>query len=532
MNESDLIPYTPTLKIPAQRVLVLAPHPDDEIFGCAGAIASHLKDGASVSVHVLTEGSLQGVKDVRLQESVDAGVVLGYGQPVFWSEPDRSLIACDRLVSRLANLLTDQQIDLLYAPSPWEVHPDHRQASWMAIEALRRTGGSCRIAFYEVGSALRPNVLLDITEYVELKQKAMACFKSQMHFQPYAEQVSALNKFRTYTLPAAVKSAEAFLLLTHAELASFSASYTDGMLSWSVKPSDGALEARPTLVSVLIRSMNQDKLFEALDSVALQTWPHIEVIVVSAVQEHRNLPQQCGSHILRFFNADKALSRSVAGNVALQEAQGEFLIFLDDDGWLMPGHVARLVDGLQFQPEVLAAHTGVAFVRNDGSAVGQNFYLSTDFSRKEDGHLTPIQAVMFRASALPKGLAFDESLDLQADWDFWRRLAQLSVLIQVPGVSAVYRVSDALDLIQKDSPPRDARRHLGDNNEFEVLRSELQQKQMLLSDSELLLSELSSRLEDLSGQLSNQTKQIEGIMSSRSWRLTQPLRSLAALFRR
>jgi len=532
MNESDLIPYTPTLKISAYKVLVLAPHPDDEIFGCAGAIASHLKNGASVSVHVLTEGSLQGVKDVRVQESVDAAGVLGYGQPVFWSEPDRSLIACDRLVTRLTNLLTEQQIDLLYAPSPWEIHPDHRQASWLAIEALRRTDGLCRIAFYEVGSALRPNVLLDITEYVDLKQKAMACFKSQMFFQPYAEQVSALNKFRTYTLPPTVKSAEAFLLLTYAELASFSASYTDGLLSWSVKPSDGALVARPTLVSVLLRSMNQDKLFEALDSVALQTWPHIEVIVVSAVQEHRNLPQQCGSHHLRFFHTDKALSRSVAGNVALREAQGEFLIFLDEDDWLMPGHIARLVDGLQLQPEVLAAHTGVAFVRSDGSAVGQNFYLSTDFSREKDGHLTPIQAVLFRASALSKGLAFDESLDLQADWDFCRRLAKLSVLMHVPGVSAVYRVSDDLALFQKDNPPGDAGRPLGDTNECAVLRSELEQKQMLLLDSEILLSELSSRLEDLSSQLSNQTKQIEDILSSRSWRLTQPLRSLVALFRR
>ena len=41
----------------AVRVLVISPHPDDEIFGCGGALALYRKQGAQIHVHVLTDGA-------------------------------------------------------------------------------------------------------------------------------------------------------------------------------------------------------------------------------------------------------------------------------------------------------------------------------------------------------------------------------------------------------------------------------------------------------------------------------------------
>jgi LmbE family N-acetylglucosaminyl deacetylase len=55
--EDWYIPYQ-TSKLPqAQRVLVLAPHPDDEIFGCGGALALYVQLGAQVDVVVVTDGT-------------------------------------------------------------------------------------------------------------------------------------------------------------------------------------------------------------------------------------------------------------------------------------------------------------------------------------------------------------------------------------------------------------------------------------------------------------------------------------------
>lgn len=530
MSESDLIPYTPSTEISASRVLVLAPHPDDEIFGCAGAIAAHLRHGASVQVVVLTSGAFQGVADVRAQECIDAAVVLGYGQPIFWSEPDRSLAASERLIRKLADLLRVEKIDLLYAPSPWEIHPDHRQAYWLAVEAVRRVDGWCRIAFYEVGSALRPNLLLDISPYLALKQKAMACFRSQMVFQPYDEQVSALNRFRTYTLPVTVKAAEAFLILSRDELESFSSLHSGEVVSWSVAPSVGGSVARHALVSVLVRSAGRHALFATLDSVALQTWPHIEVIVVAEVPDHAELPQRCGPHSLRLVKSEKPLSRSACANLALREAKGEFFVFLDDDGWLMPGHVTRLVSALQAQPQILAAHTDVALVGANDAPLGQTLDHPFDLSCHQAVHVIPVHAMMVKASVIAKGLVFKASLEANEVWDFWRQIAQLSVVCHLPGVSAVVRVDDKESKVQsKCSEGPDMASWLEQGPSEMLLQSG--QNDSPKNDSDSLDLKTHEYIGALHQHIAAQDAFLKSIISSRSWRLTRPLRAIAALLR-
>lgn len=215
--ESDFVPYSACAILPAQAALVLAPHPDDEVFGCGGAIARHVSAGVSVSVVVLTDGALYGDATVRQLECGQAAKVLGYGAPEFWNYPDRGLVCCDALVQRLVEKIAKMGADLVYAPSPWEVHPDHRQAHMLAVEAVRHSASNVRLALYEVGAPLRPNVLLDITALVETKKAAMCCFESQLKQQNYVAHMQALNRYRTFTLGHDVLSAEAYWLVSPQE---------------------------------------------------------------------------------------------------------------------------------------------------------------------------------------------------------------------------------------------------------------------------------------------------------------------------
>ena len=192
---------------------MLAPHPDDEVFGCGGAIASHVRSGTPVDVVILTDGAVFGDPDTRNNECLAAARLLGYGEPEFWMFPDRGLTFSEALVERISTQISANGVDLVYAPSPWEVHPDHRAASELAVEAVRRAGKSVRLAFYEVGVPLHPNLLLDISSFVEVKRAAMCCFASQRVHQDYVQHISALNTFRTYTLSAEVIAAEGFWIL-------------------------------------------------------------------------------------------------------------------------------------------------------------------------------------------------------------------------------------------------------------------------------------------------------------------------------
>lgn len=191
---------------------------------------------------------------------------------------------------------------------------------------------------------------------------------------------------------------------------------------------------------MLVRSLDRPFLHEALASLAAQTHPSIEVVVVAARPGHGALPDRCGAHPLRLVTTDVPRPRSVAANVALDAAAGEYLLFLDDDDWLMPQHIARLVQALQDHPGTLAAYAGVALVDLQGQPLGQVLDLPFDAVRLLSGNLTPIHAVLFSARLRDAGCRFDEVLDRYEDWDFWIQMAQHTVPLHLGGISAVYRI--------------------------------------------------------------------------------------------
>ncbi|RIX44169.1 MAG: glycosyltransferase [Rhodocyclales bacterium GT-UBC] len=532
--ESELIPYNASSEIPARAALVLAPHPDDETFGCGGAIAAHTQRGVPVSIVVLTDGRGGGEADCRELESRQAAAQLGAGEPEFWALPDRALAYSEALVQRLLDLIAEQAIDLVYAPSPWEVHPDHRQTCALAMEAVRRAGYPVRLAFYEIGIPLRPNLLLDVTPYWPAKQAAMACFTSQLVRQDYVRHISGLNVFRTYTLPPSVQAAEAYWLLTAGELVEGAVAANLAAVSPGRMVDSGKMEepASP-LVSVLIRSMDRPDLVRALDSVALQTYPNIEIVVAAACTGHRPLPERWGPFPLRLCTTDEALMRSRAANHALRSGRGEYLLLLDDDDWLMPDHVARLARVLSAQPQTAVAYTGIALVDGQNRPLGQVFDLPFDATRLLAGNLTPIHAVLFRASVLKQGVAFDEKLDRYEDWDFWIQLARLGHFAHLPGISGVYRVhessgvhTDAGTESQSSRLIHEKWRDLLAEHDIQSVMNRVWAYPEMEAALARATDELAAARQELA-TLQNAAQDIANVKSSLSWRITRPLRTVS-----
>jgi LmbE family N-acetylglucosaminyl deacetylase len=581
--ETALIPYTAVARLPARAALVLAPHPDDEVFGCGGAIAAHVRDGVSVHVLVLTDGALHGDAALRRQESQAAAQALGYGQPEFWQLPDRGLLYGEALVQRLVDKITQTGSDLVYAPSPWELHPDHRQAHALALEAVRRAGGSVRLALYEIGSPLRPNTLVDISTLAAAKDAAMACFPSQQAHQDYRRQMRALNEYRSYTLPPEVTAAEAYWVGTPDALAQTLTGAADALVAPG-QPADAQATADLPLVSIVIRSMDRPSLAQALDSVALQTYPRIEVLVVAAAGHHQPLPPRCGRFPLHLLMDGTRRQRGQAANHGLAAAHGQYLLLLDDDDWLMPSHIARLVQVLRQQPQALAAYTGISMVDAQGRPTGQLFDLPYDAVRQMAGNLTPIHAVLFSAQVLAQGCRFDETLEHYEDWDFWLQLARLGPFVHLPGVSGVYRIHDSSGVhadpgplgaaagaiydkwqpqwtaAQRGELMRRVWSHTEINQELGEARTALQagqahaaqldatiaqhsrtlgEQQHLLKLQNLqianLTEQLAARDHEIAGQLGTIAQlrlDFQSVISSTSWRLTRPVRWLGRLARR
>ena len=187
------------------RVVVVAPHPDDEVLGCGGALLQHVAEGHAVHVVFLTSGERSlpqlGREDairVREPEAEAAAAVLGVTSVTFLRQPDCEVAAhSDDIVPRLSGLLEQHTPDHVYVPHAGEEHPDHPAARETTGRALRAVGMSVGCAReYEVWTPLTAFVYVaDISAVMETKLAAVDCYRSQTWFD-YRRAATGLASFR------------------------------------------------------------------------------------------------------------------------------------------------------------------------------------------------------------------------------------------------------------------------------------------------------------------------------------------------
>ena len=206
-------------RVPAGPVLVVAPHPDDEIIGCGGAIALHARRGDAVHVALVTRGEGGGDGATRIEETRASGEGLGLASVSCLDSPDGRVGRDETLTARLAALLDTLRPRVVYAPSPFEMHPDH-VATLHAVAGALGVRDDVALLLYEVNTECMASFLLDITPVAEAKRRALTRFASQTGRIDLVDRVAARGRARTVNvdLPQ-VRQAEAFLELRPARVA-------------------------------------------------------------------------------------------------------------------------------------------------------------------------------------------------------------------------------------------------------------------------------------------------------------------------
>lgn len=439
------------------RVLCIAPHPDDEVLGCGGMLSLLASQGAHVQSLILTQGEKAlGQADhkhaqERRQESMAAAKVMGTQVPQFLDLYDRELCYGEPLVEAILHALQDLpasssgQAAMLFLPSLSEPHPDHQAAALAGMAAAQRYGQALQVYFYEAGAPLHPNIYCNITSVAAQKWQALACFKTQLGIENYDGLARAMATLRAFGKAPDCTAAEAYFHLDMDALRRNGPLAVLPQWPWVRTHMQLANEPRDLpLVSVLIRSMDRPSLAETLASVALQTYPNIEVVIVNAKGSPHSpvsyMPQHQTVRVITPSNA-QALGRSAAANQALDQVQGSLALFLDDDDLIDPDHLQRLVQALHQQSQAIAAYSGVRVVNAQGQTLRQ-------YNNPWSGHriqginFLPIHAVLFRMQEVrDRQLQFDPELPVLEDWDFWHRLSQNKTFVHSPGITATYRQS-------------------------------------------------------------------------------------------
>jgi LmbE family N-acetylglucosaminyl deacetylase len=461
MKESDLVPYAPA-EIAAERLLAFAAHPDDEVFGAGGLLARVAMKAESVRVVVFTGGEAQekivdgsSDPDVRRREAREAGAVLGVFDYRFLDFPDRSLAQRGHEVAeRVEAEIAAFSPDVILAPSPSEIHPDHRGLADAVYRTVARSRPQdpdhalyrlLKIVFYEVSQPLLPNALVPLAGFAARKREAMEKFVSQAAVRDYAGAVEGLNAYRGLTL-AGAGPAEAFRVESGNRI------FTTSLEEFRRLVGLGAISAgsrEPAPAAAIVRTKNRPALVrEAVESLARQTARPQRVVVVNdgGVSPAEALSPWRDAFELVVRDLPESRGRSAAANLGAAEAGRELFGFLDDDDVYAPDHFERLLAARAAGPEPIVYSDAVTVVFEREGEGWRERHRELQYSMDFDAeyllyaNYIPLHTVLFDASLFQLAGGFDPELEYSEDWDLLIRLSRLAPFRHVRAVTAQYRV--------------------------------------------------------------------------------------------
>ncbi len=184
------------LEAPAgSRIVVLAPHPDDESIGPGGTLLQASRAGADISVVFLTSGGA-GNEERREQEARKACNRLP-ADPVFLRLEEGG-IDIGRAAHDLARFLRANPSDVIFLPFLADDHADHRAANRVLMAAMESVDLSrTEVWAYQVYSSLYANVAVDITDRIEEKCDLIRCHESQFKARDWAHYARGLGAFNS-----------------------------------------------------------------------------------------------------------------------------------------------------------------------------------------------------------------------------------------------------------------------------------------------------------------------------------------------
>lgn len=188
----------------AQRLLVLAPHPDDEILGCGGTLALAARRGAQVHVLVAFDGASgdpdgryddQDYVHLRQQETRQGGARLGVGGYTFWGLPEGHSPGeadIEHGAQRLAEFVRDWKPDVILAPWHGDQHMDHQSLSVAVTRFLEISPFAGDVWGFEVWSPLQPELLVDVSSVWSRKVEALESHQTQLAYDDLVGRMTRL----------------------------------------------------------------------------------------------------------------------------------------------------------------------------------------------------------------------------------------------------------------------------------------------------------------------------------------------------
>ncbi len=187
-----------------RRILVFAPHPDDETLACGGTIAKKVKEGHDIHITFITDGRnshlhVLGITSdptpeelalIRIQEAINAANVLGVNSNnlAFLGFKSSDLRDSSGIVEiMIQQILLDFLPDEVYYPDVTDSHRTHRATHDIVesiLGSLKSSPEEYRYVVWSNADTVKTDasqwVTVDISEVLHIKKRAIAEYESQV----------------------------------------------------------------------------------------------------------------------------------------------------------------------------------------------------------------------------------------------------------------------------------------------------------------------------------------------------------------
>tara|TARA_B110000014_G_scaffold208993_1_gene160408 strand:- start:99 stop:734 length:636 start_codon:yes stop_codon:yes gene_type:complete len=205
------------------KILVIAPHPDDEVLGMGGTIKKLSKKN-KIILCVVSEGATAQYKDkkmikVRRDSCKKTAKILGISQIVFLDYPDMRLnLSHLDINKKLEEIIEKYRPEIVYTAPKNDLNLDHQMVFNSTLVACRPKSGVKQILCYEIQGNTKvpfvPNVFENIEKEFPYKIKGFKMYKSEIEEFPNPRSIAAIENLAIQRgIESGTKKAEAFELI-------------------------------------------------------------------------------------------------------------------------------------------------------------------------------------------------------------------------------------------------------------------------------------------------------------------------------
>ncbi len=215
-----------------KSIVIVAPHPDDEVLGCGGTILKHIDNGDEVHWIIVSGMDTKSFTKEQIKKRSDeitkVSKLFGFKSTHKLDYPTSKLdqIPKNEIINKFGNLFESLRAEVIYTVFRNDAHSDHKVVFDSVVSATKsfRCPSVKKLLSFETISEtdfsnpmkdpFRPNLFINIEDYIKKKIEIMKIYESEMGEFPFPrsrEAIIALSSIRG--VQSRCKAAEAFILI-------------------------------------------------------------------------------------------------------------------------------------------------------------------------------------------------------------------------------------------------------------------------------------------------------------------------------